>query len=122
MPLHLGEAVGSVLRVRVLWATVDRSGANAGPGALPRHGEVGGVRYILQEVREPWIPMPLCRTLLQDTRTGCHASAALLKVKKVNRTTCWWTLRASNWPVPALVNDHALLPCVKRHQGSRQRI
>jgi len=33
------------------WRAEDRSGAAAAPGPLPRHGEVGGAAYTLQEAR-----------------------------------------------------------------------
>ena len=45
--------------LRSTGATADRGGAGAGPGALPRHGEVGGVQYTLQEVRDPGRKCPL---------------------------------------------------------------
>lgn len=96
---------------------MDRSGAGAGPGALPRHGEVGGVRYTLQEVRTLDANAPL-----QDT-AAVHAHwlpCLCCTFKSQERQEDYLLVDAQDIDrhVPALVTDHALLQSVKRHQGS----
>lgn len=53
---------------------VDKSGAGVGPGPLPRHGEVGGQKFTLQEVKPLGYPNPMGVTLSGAARLTQAAS------------------------------------------------